>query len=222
MLLDIDAGEGESEELWPLADILNVACGGHAGDARSMERLVACASRALGAHPSYPDRATFGRVSVAMDPGELARVVRDQCASLASIARARGARVTHAKAHGALYHDANAQEPVARAFFRGVTEALGADVLVLGPPRGELSRVARELGVGFLREGFADRATRADGSLVPRSEPGALVTDPREAAAIALRMRAARDIDAVCVHGDGPAALAVARAVREALSSEDD
>ena len=211
MLLNLDGGEhdDEPEELWRLADIVCIACGGHAGDDASMKRVAAVA-RAVGAHPSYPDRAGFGRTSIAIAPADLEATIREQCARLAAIAR-----VSYIKPHGALYHDAAKDRALAAAVIAGVRVALGDAVTVIGPPRGSLRDAALAAGLGYLREGFADRATRPDGSLVPRSEPGALITDPARAAARTRELAA--DHDTVCIHADTPGALVIGRAVRAAL-----
>jgi UPF0271 protein len=221
VLLELDAGEhpDEPEALWALADALNVACGGHAGDAASMARVVAFCARAgvrLGAHPSYPDRDGFGRRALAMTRDALVETIRAQCAALAAIAGALS--IVHVKPHGALYHDAARDPAIADALLAGALAALG-DVIVIGPSRGALAEAARARGLRYLREGFADRRTRDDGSLVPRDEPGALVVDPVEAAARAVVLRDSGEVDAICVHADTPGALAIARAVREALCS---
>jgi UPF0271 protein len=219
VLLDLDAGEldDETETLWGMFDILNVACGGHAGDARSMERIAKFAERGrpeLGAHPSYPDRAGFGRHTMALDPMVLQAIVGEQCDAFAQIARRHGLRVGYVKPHGALYHDAIASAPIAEAALRGAIDVLGKNVIAIGAPRGAFAEAASILGIRYLREGFADRAMRPDGSLIPRSEPDALITDPARAAAQAASLR---DIDVLCVHGDTPGALDIARAVREAV-----
>jgi UPF0271 protein len=217
MLLELDAGErdDESEELWAFFDVLNVACGGHAGDEASMTRIAAfCASRArprVGAHPSYPDREGFGRRTIAIGVDALAQTIEQQCSALATIA----GDVLWMKPHGALYHDAAVQPQLASAVIRGATRALGKGFTVIGPPAGALHDAAAAAGLPYLREGFADRRMRADGSLVPRSEPDALITEPVRAAAQARVLADA--VDAMCVHGDTPGALAIARAVREAL-----
>jgi UPF0271 protein len=221
VLLNLDAGEhdDEPEELWGLADVLSIACGGHAGDEQSMQRVVAfCASRErprIGAHPSYPDREGFGRRTIDIDPDSLRAAVAEQCRALASIAAAHDRQIEYVKPHGALYHDATATEAVARAVLEGARDALGDHVLVIGPSRGWLRDIASAVGLGCLREGFADRASRPDGSLVPRSEPGALIEDPRLAAARAKDL--ATTVDTICIHADTPNALAIARAVREAI-----
>jgi UPF0271 protein len=221
MLLNLDAGEheDESEELWALFDVLNVACGGHAGDAASMERLVAfCAQQGgprAGAHPSYPDREHFGRRTIQIEPDALAMTVTKQCAALAAIAQRHALAIGSVKPHGALYHDAAANETIASAVLKGIVDALGPHVVVIGPPRGELQIAADALGIRYAREGFADRRMRSDGTLVSRGEPDALITDPTEAAAQATVL--AKEVDTICIHSDTPGAIAIARAVREAL-----
>lgn len=181
-----------------------------------MRRVVAfCAAHGIevGAHPSYVDRESFGRRSVAVDPDELETQIHAQCSALAVIAREHGVPITFVKPHGALYHDA-AREPVlAAAVIDGAVRALGR-IAVLGPSWGTpaLEAVAKARALAYWREGFADRALRADGSLVPRSEPGALIQDPASAAAQARAL--AGSVDAICIHGDSPNALSIARAVR--------
>jgi len=213
MITNLDAGErdDETEELWRLFDLLNIACGGHAGDDASMARVARCAAEPrprIGAHPSYPDREHFGRRSLAIAPADLEASVRAQCARLGALAR-----VGHVKPHGALYHDAARDPALAQAVLAGAVAALG-DVTVIGPPHGALLDAARARGLPYLREGFADRRYLADGRLAPRSEPDALILDPAAAAAQALRLA---DVDTICVHGDTPGALAIARAVCEAV-----
>lgn len=218
--MNLDAGEypDEPEALWALFDVLNIACGGHAGDAASMERVVRwCTGSdcAIGAHPSYPDRPGFGRRSLAIEPAALAATVAEQCGALAAIARRHDRSVAYVKPHGALYHDANASPALACAVVGAAVEALGADVVVIGPPAGALRDAAVARGLRYASEGFADRRMRENGSLVPRTEPGALLTEPTEAAAQA-RALAAR-VDTICVHADTPGALAIAGAVHRAL-----
>jgi len=219
VLLELDAGEREDEpdELWAVFDVLNVACGGHAGDDASMARVAAfCAARGrprIGAHPSYLDREGFGRRTTTIGVVELAAEVARQCAALARIA----GDVRWIKPHGALYHDAAARPEIAQAVVRGAVAALGSTIAVIGPPAGALRDAASAAGLRYLREGFADRGTRADGSLVRRGEPGALVVEPARAADQARALAASGAVDAICVHADTPGALAIARAVREAL-----
>lgn len=220
--LNLDLGElpNEPAELYALATVVNVACGGHAGDVKSMARAVSFAlarGAKIAAHPSYPDREGFGRVKLELPPEAIAETVRSQCAALASIASKMGARVGRVKAHGALYHAAQGDASIARAVIDGATDALGRDVIVMGPPSGALADEAHARSLAYEREGFADRGLRDDGSLVPRGEPGALLDDPRACSKQALALAGSGGVETICVHGDGPRALDVARAVRAAL-----
>ncbi len=222
MLLNIDLGElpGEEEELYDHAHHASIACGGHAGDEPTMRRAVELCLRHwthVGAHPSYPDREGFGRRPMAMEAADLRASVTEQCARLARVARSLGAATRFVKAHGALYHAAREDEAVATALVGGAVDALGAGITVVGPATGALATAASRAGLAFYREGFADRATRDDGTLVPRGEAGALILEPSVAAARALALLASGAVDTVCVHGDSPGAVAIARAVRRAL-----
>jgi UPF0271 protein len=221
VLLNLDAGErdDESEALWDCFDLLAIACGGHAGDHSTMARVVDwCAThrRLIAAHPSYPDRSSFGRRTIELEPAALAASLRDQLAALVAIAQPRTAAIEWIKPHGALYHDADRDPALARLVVKISIEVLGP-VGVIGPPGGALRQVAEHFELPFAREGFADRRLRPDGSLVPRSEPGALVEDPALAAAQALTL--ASHVDTICIHGDTPNALAIARAVRDAIGA---
>jgi len=223
--LNVDLGElpGEPAELFALATVANVACGGHAGDRASMARAVSFAltrGTRLSAHPSYPDRAGFGRASMAMDPAELCASVEAQCAALQAVARKLGYPVAMVKPHGALYHDAARDPALAAAVIEGAARGLSvaaADLTIVGPPRGALLEEALRRGARYAREGFADRAYQADGALVPRSQPGALVTDPGACAKQALALAGAGGLETLCVHGDTKDAVSIAARVREAL-----
>lgn len=220
-LLNVDGGELDDEpaELYALADVVHVACGGHAGDDASMDRVARACARAatrVGAHPSYADREGFGRRAREVAPAELTAQVAEQCARLQAVASRAGVAVVSAKPHGALYHAAHADEATARACVAGIVQALGP-VPVVGPAGGALERAAHAAGAPFQREAFADRGVRPDGSLVPRGEPGALVEDPALAAARARELASRGGVDTLCIHGDTPGAVTIARAVRDAL-----
>ena len=218
--LNADVGEdpravvdGTQEALLALVQMANVACGGHAGDVDTMRATVEQCLRhrvQIGAHPSYPDRAGFGRRTLSMEPAALASSVREQVRALVDIAAACGARVLHVKPHGALYHDAARDPAVADALIAALADEDVHVVLIAGAPMS-----ARFVAAGFavVDEAFADRAYRTDGSLVPRTEPGALVTDPAAAASQAKRLVDEGRAGTLCVHGDTPGALAIARAV---------
>jgi UPF0271 protein len=209
--LNIDLGElpDEPEELYRIATVANVACGGHAGDEASMTRAVALARAGgcrIAAHPSYPDRAGFGRKTMAIAPDALGRSVESQCRALAELA----GEITIVKPHGALYHDLSNNPELATAFLDGVERALGS-VTIVGPPRSPLAARTQ-----VIAEGFADRGYDGD-ALLPRGTPGALIEDPAAAARQALALVARGEVQTVCVHGDTPNAVAIARAVRDAL-----
>lgn len=240
--IDLNADLGETVDGVPTADdeamfavisSANIACGGHAGDAASLRAAVDRAARfgvAVGSHPSYPDLANFGRVPLAMAPAELTAAVAGQLHALAEA----GADIRYVKPHGALYHavtaDAEQADAVVAAVV-GLAERLGRALAVLGLG-GEIERAAREAGLPFVLEAFLDRGYRSDGSLVARGEPGALLHDPAHVAARALRLVREGVVEAtdgtlvhveaasLCVHGDSPDAVAMARAVRAALDAD--
>jgi UPF0271 protein len=240
--IDLNADLGEGFGVWRLGDddallrivtSANVACGFHAGDPATMRRVCARAAEAsvaVGAQVSYRDLAGFGRRFIDVDPGELADDVLYQLAALDGIARASGTRVSYVKPHGALYNAAVAHEGQARAVVDAVA-AYGGGLPVLGLPGSALLRAAETAGLPTVREGFADRGYTPTGTLVPRGEPGALVHDSAEVAERAVRMavdgevvavdgtRVPVAVDSICVHGDTPGAVELARAVRAALDS---
>lgn len=223
VILNVDAGElpDEPEALIAAAHRIHVACGGHAGDAESMRRAVATASAhgvEVGAHPSYEDRAGFGRRTIQVAPDVLGVQVASQCTALKAIAGEAGLAVVSAKPHGALYHDTLRDPQLAGAVIEAIVRVLGPSVQIVTQP-GAMMDLARRRGLTVLREGFADRGIGPEGRLIPRGEPGAMIEDPERAAAQARALVARGDIDTLCVHGDGPSALAIARAVRRALAS---
>jgi len=238
--LNSDLGEsfgawrvGDDEAMFAIVSSANVACGFHAGDPLTMAESVGRAARhgvALGAHPGYRDLVGFGRRALDTSPAEIAAELLVQLGALDGVARGAGIRVRYVKAHGALYHRLAADEPAAHAFAEAV--ALYDPTLpVLGPPSSALERAADATGLRFAREAFVDRAYVADGSLVPRGEPGAVVDDPAAAADRALELAETGGItaddgsrvelapDSLCLHGDTPGAVTMARAVRDALEA---
>lgn len=223
VLLNIDVGELELEppELYRMAHVVNIACGGHAGDVHSMTKALneaVAAGTLVGAHPSYPDREGFGRrAPVGLSREALGSSLEAQLRALSDVARHAHARIAFLKPHGALYHDAHLDDDLARLVMTIACDILGNGIAVLGPAGGRLESAAVREGMGFLREGFADRAVRADGTLVPRTEPNALIVDPRIAAARGTTLARSGSVDTVCVHGDTPGAVAIAEAVRRSL-----
>lgn len=241
-VIDLNADLGETVDGVPTADddamfevisSASVACGGHAGDAASMRASVVRAARhgvAVGAHPSYPDRANFGRVAMTIDPDELRAVVDGQLAALV----AAGADLRYVKPHGALYHAVTVDADQAAAVARAVadrSDAIGRPLPILGLP-GAIAGAAASVGLPFVHEAFLDRGYTAAGGLVPRTQPGALLDDPAEVSSRAVRFVRERTVTAVdgstvavdalslCLHGDSPAAVAMARAVRAALDAD--
>jgi UPF0271 protein len=223
-LLNIDLGElpGEDEQLYALAHVANIACGGHAGDERSireaLERCLRHGTRA-GAHPSYEDREGFGRRALEVTPEVLRAQVSAQYTRLATQAAAMGVPIEFAKPHGALYHAANRDAALARAVVAATKEVLGPRITVIGPGAGALREAALAEGLSYAREGFADRATLPDGTLVPRGQPGAVITEPQVAKENALRLARGGAVDTLCVHGDTPGAVVIAQAVRAVLDA---
>jgi UPF0271 protein len=228
--LNADVGEGmDDATVLPYVTSANVACGMHAGDPNVMDETVDLAlSRGIrvGAHPGYPDRANFGRVTVEMAADGIENLVVYQVAALEGFVRSRGARLTHVKPHGALYHNGGEFPDVARAIADGVRR-VGTHLVLVGAAGSMLIGAGREAGLTVAEEAFADRRYRADGTLVPRGEPGALVTDPDEAAEQAVRLAQERMViandgsrievraDTICLHGDTPGAADIARRIHE-------
>jgi UPF0271 protein len=231
--LNADLGEGapDDAELLSLVTSANIACGGHAGDARLMQATVRAALArgvAVGAHPSYADREHFGRRELQLDPDEVRAEVLCQVGALHAVVRAAGGRLHHVKPHGALYNQA-AREPALADAIASAVRAIDPALAVYGLAGGELLRAAKRAGLRAVAEVFADRGYRADGSLVPRQQPGALIDNTDEAVSRTLRMvregvvqavsgeTVALRAETVCLHGDGPHALAFARALHAAL-----
>lgn len=223
--LNADVGEGGPQD----ADLFaagissaNVACGAHAGDAATMAAACALAVRhgvALGAHPGYADRENFGRRETALSLAGLGILLADQVCLLRRQADEAGVAIRHVKPHGALYHFLN-REPEHALLFVGSLRALAPGSVLYGPPEGALREAAEACAVGFVAEGFIDRAYRRDGTLVPRGEPGAVLHDEAAAVAQALALARTGRFGTLCVHGDGPGALRLLRAARAALLAE--
>lgn len=231
--LNADIGEGcDDAALMPYLARVSIACGGHAGDAVSMTdalRLAAEHGAAVGAHPSYPDRAQFGRQVWAASDDDIAVWVTQQTEALAEQAARLGLRLAHVKPHGALYHVAARDAGVAGAI-AGAVAALDAGLIVLGLSGSRLIAAAQAAGLGVLNEAFADRRYLATGQLVSRETPDALVIDPVQAARQALALARGEPVatldggslrvraDTLCLHSDTPNALNIARAIHVALN----
>ena len=233
--LNADVGEGmEDEHLLPYLTSANVACGLHAGDPSVMDETVALAmvhGVHVGAHPGYPDPGNFGRRRMEMPADAIEKLVLFQIAALDGFVRSRGGMLTHVKPHGALYH-AGAEFPdIARAIAEGVRR-LRPSLVLVGPGDSLLMEAGREAGLTVAAEAFADRRYLPDGSLVPRTEPDALLSTPDEAAEQAVsivrdgfvRARGGSKVpvhaDTLCIHGDTPGAPLFARRIRERFQEE--
>lgn len=239
--MDLNSDVGESFGRWTLGDdqamfgsvtSANVACGFHAGDPsviRSTCRKAAEAGVVIGAHVGYRDLAGFGRRFLDIDPNELADDVVYQIGALQALAAVEGARVKYVKPHGGLYNAIVHHTAQARAVVDAV-RSVDPGLPIMGLPGSEVLRLAEAAGLRAVPEAFADRAYTPEGTLVPRSLPGAVLDDPAQVAEHVLRMAtesAVRAVDgsilkiraeSICVHGDSPGAVAMAAAVKSALS----
>ncbi|MGH3722713.1 MAG: LamB/YcsF family protein [Mycobacterium sp.] len=225
--IDLNADLGEGFGAWHLGDdeamldvvtSANLACGFHAGDPATLHRTCrATAQRGIriGAQVGYRDLAGFGRRFIDIAPGDLYADVVYQIGALDALARTVGSSVTYVKPHGALYNTIIRHEAQADAVARAVRD-VNAELPVLTLPHGVFGERAGELGLRVVPEAFADRGYRDDGTLVPRGEPGAVLDDPAEVAARIPGL--SRTAESICVHGDTPGAVMIARAVLAALA----
>lgn len=239
-MIDLNSDVGESFGAWKMGDdaaifravsSANIACGFHAGDPDVMLRTVLAAKEAgvgVGAHPGHPDLVGFGRRNLAVSPDEAYAFVLYQIGALAAMCRATGVSLRHVKPHGALYNQAAKEPALAQAIARAVKDA-GDGLILMGLANSCFEQAAAQEGVRFAAEAFADRGYRADGTLVPRSEPGAIIHDAKTAAERVVRMATEGIVEAVdgtlvqfrpasvCLHGDTAFAVEMAKTVREAL-----
>ena len=238
--IDLNSDLGESYGVWVLGDdeamldvvtSANVACGFHAGDPSTLRRVCAAAAQRgvrIGAQVSYPDLMGFGRRHIEVDPHELRDIVLYQLGALDGFAQVAGTGVAYVKPHGALYHASVAHAAQASAVVDAARE-YDPSLAVLGSPGSALLRAADAAGLEPIAEAFADRAYSADGRLVPRSEPGSVLTEPAEVAARAVRLALEHEVVAIdgtvvklaarsiCIHGDTPGSVELALAVRAGL-----
>ena len=242
--IDLNADLGESfgrytlgmdEKIMEVISSANIACGFHAGDPMVMERTVRLAAEAgiaIGAHPGFSDLMGFGRRNMAVSPEEARAYILYQLGALDAFLRPMGIRMRHVKPHGALYNMAAADEQLARAIC-GAVKDFDPELRLVGLSGSLLIRAAEKTGLRAISEVFADRAYEADGSLVSRRKPGAIISDEREALRRVIRMvkegkvkaingeEIAIRAESVCVHGDGEKALLFAKSIREALTAND-
>lgn len=239
--LNSDLGEsfgtytlGMDEKLMEYITSANVACGWHAGDPLVMQKTIRAAVKngvAVGAHPGYPDLMGFGRREIKITPEEAYTYVLYQLGALDAFARVEGVNIQHIKPHGALYNQACKDEKLAAAICRAA-RVFDPDLIVLAPYNSAFRTAAEAVGQPFAGEFFADRAYLPDGSLMPRSQPGAVIHDADEACCRVLQMARKGTVTcadgtelamrcvSVCVHGDNAEALATVQKIRNALETE--
>jgi UPF0271 protein len=239
-LIDLNCDMGESfghwtdeadEAILPFITSANIACGFHAGDPHIMRKSVALAAVhkvAIGAHPALPDLVGFGRRAMAVTPDEVKDYLCYQIGALREFCRAVGLDLQHVKPHGALYHMADQDEAIAQAIGDTI-QSTGKQMILITMAGSRYDAHCRKIGCRVAAEGFADRAYNRTGSLVPRTWPGALITDPEQAAAQAVKIaleekvvsvdgvEIALVVQTICCHSDTPGAPEIVRAVREAL-----
>ena len=239
--IDLNADMGEGFGPWPMGNdaallkivsSANIACGFHAGDPDTMARtmdLALAAGVALGAHPGFADLKGFGRRRIALSHDELTHMIQYQLGAAMALAQARGARLAHFKLHGALSNMACTDLAMATACYRAVL-AVQPELRLVVMPRTALAQAAADLGAATASEIFADRSYADDGTLTDRRLPGAMIHDPEQAADRIVGMlrdgeitttggkRLSVPIDTICVHGDGPVALAIAGRLSGALA----
>ena len=240
--INLNADLGESFGAWRMGNdaallqvigSANIACGFHAGDPvvmRETVRLAVANGVSLGAHPAFPDLQGFGRRVMQLSPKELEATILYQVGALQAMAAAEGGRVSHVKPHGALNNMACADEAMATIVARAV-KALDRELILLAPAHSALERAGEATGLRVAREVFADRSYQPDGQLTPRSQPGAVLHGAQDCVQHVLRMldaggivttdgqRLPTAIHSICVHGDGPGAVAAAQAIRAALEA---
>ncbi|GEM84069.1 LamB/YcsF family protein [Meiothermus hypogaeus] len=239
--LNADAGEsfgnwtlGRDEELFPLISSVNVACGFHAGDPLTIKRTLELARQtgvAVGAHPGFPDLVGFGRREMAATPEEVYADVLYQVGALWAFLKAAQMPLHHIKAHGALYNRATKDPGTARAIAEAARD-FDPQIPLVVLPNTPLEAEAQKLGLRTVAEAFPERGYASDGRLAPRGTPGAWIHSPELAAHRAVQMVVEGRVEAVdggwvevraqtlCIHGDNPNAVGIARAVREALEAE--
>ena len=239
--LNCDLGEsfgaytiGMDEAVIPLITSANVACGYHAGDPLVMAQTVERCRTAgvhIGAHPGFPDLMGFGRRNMNVSPAEAKAYIQYQLGALLAFCRASGVSMHHVKPHGALYNMAAKDEKLARAIVEGICE-VDDRLTLLALSGSEMLLAAEKAGLRAASEVFADRAYQANGTLVPRSQPGAMITDENEAIARVVRMVTEGVVtsidgidvplraDSICVHGDGEKALLFVQKIRAALEEK--
>lgn len=240
--INCDLGEGQSPAdcaqdalLMPYLSRCNIACGGHAGSSLTMQQTLQNALQhklKCGAHPGYPDKANFGRISLTISTGALLESLCAQITALLEQASALDVKLEHVKLHGALYNDAEKSADLARAICRMLALSF-PQLSVLGLPQGAMQVAAQQHGLGFMREGFMDRAYLTNGHLAPRSLTGAVYERPKQCIKQVLDILLSQElqtldkqplrieVDSFCLHGDSPIALKLAKSLQTTLNQQN-
>jgi UPF0271 protein len=216
---DLGEGIGNDEAIMPYITSANIACGFHAGDEQTMRETVRLAKRFgvnIGAHPSWKDRENFGRKEVNASPEEVEVLILEQIQILMAVAREEGVTVTHVKPHGALYNQAAKDIQLANAIARAI-KSIRVDLILVGLAGSRSIEAGRAMGLRVAAEGFPDRGYNADGSLMSRLLPGALIESPEDVAKHAVELIQSGKMDTLCLHGDHPNAAENAKLLREVL-----
>lgn len=215
--LNADLGEGCPWDAALLERVTSasICCGGHAGGDREILDTLRELKRqdrgvVIGAHPGYPDRASFGRREREIDRDEVGTLVSQQVAHLVRVADHEGLTPFYVKPHGALYNQAQTTEAIAQGVCDALIECKSLNLRLMGQPASTMERVALDRGIRFIPEGFADRGYRPDGRLIPRGEPGAVLTDHHAIADQAVRLIESGSIRSLCLHGDSEGSVALA------------
>ena len=212
-------GVGNEEQILPFIDAANIACGYHAGDEKTIQSTVQlCLDHQvlIGAHLSFNDRENFGRKEMDLPLPQVYQLVRDQLYLIEKIILEEGGRMNHVKPHGALYNMSARNKDLANNIARAVKDHR-SDLILYGL-RGSYSvSAAKELGLRTAAEIFADRTYKADGSLTPRTQPGALINDPEQMITQLLQMKKQPDTDTVCIHSDGAHAIEFAKLIHQTI-----
>lgn len=239
--LNCDMGEGfgaytigSDEQVMPFITSANIACGFHAGDPETMQKTVKMAKAngvAVGAHPSYPDLVGFGRRPMDASAAEVKADVIYQIGAMAAFCKSEGIKLQHVKPHGALYNKAAVNSSIAVAIAEAI-KSVDPDLYMVCLSNSEMVTAAKTVGIKYVEEVFADRAYTAEGKLVPRTQPGAVIHDPAEAAERVLKMVRDSSVVAIdgtivplnaqtiCVHGDNAEAIEMIRIIKTRLEQE--
>jgi UPF0271 protein len=236
MIINCDMGEGigNETEIMPFIDAANIACGYHAGNEETMREAIGLCIKfgvSIGAHPSFPDKENFGRTDMQLPASEVYRIVKEQLAIINNIAGSTGNKIKHVKPHGALYNMSAKNKELARAIATAVKD-FDDSLLLMGLSGSFSIEVAKQLGLRVANEVFADRTYQDDGSLTPRKEPHALITDAEQLTRQVLQMANEQMVttvsgklipliaETICIHGDGSHAVEFAKIIFHVLKQK--